>query len=208
MLGYMFFNASSLGYSPANTPHLAPALELDTALVDFSTKVSSRGLPSSINSEADLNCIISSLERDLKALNLWQYYVLEPSREKKAIITSLTSGKVAPWTKQDVQGKTGVELAEILRSQELIIGLGQLGSRFGVHVDSTVSAGLIKAALPDVQDIVLLAEAWIKVVDIVNVPLYREWEEDMQAALENIRNRVKYTRLDVNGPKLKEISKK
>lgn len=133
--------------------------------------------------------------------------MLEPSREKEAIIASLKSGKITPWTKQDIRGKTNVELAEILRSQQLITGLGQLGSRFGVHVDSAVSAGLIKAALPDVHDIDLLAETWVKVVDIVNVPLYREWEEDMRVAIDNIRNRVKYTRLEENGPRLKEISK-
>lgn len=200
-------HAQRVGYSPANTPHLAPALELDSAMINFSANLVSRGLPTTINSEEDLNCLVSAFEQELKSLNLWQYYVLEPSREKDSVASALRTKNIAPWVGPDVKGKSVVELAEILRSEKKIVGLGSLASRFGVRVEGDVAAGLIKAAFVDIQDVDALAEAWVRVVDVVNVPLYREWEDDTRIALDNIRNRVKYTRLEAHGPKLGEITK-
>jgi glycogen debranching enzyme len=196
------------GYSPANSPHLTPALELDSALVEFSANLPSRGLPSTIESEADLSRIINALEQVLKDLNLWQYYVLGPSQERTSVFTALGSGNVTPWTGAEVTGKSVVELAEILRSENKIVGLGSFASRFGVHVQGDVAAAFVKAAFVDAQDVESLADAWIKIVDVVNVDLYKEWEDDTRVALDNIRNRVRYTRLDAHGPKLREISTK
>jgi glycogen debranching enzyme len=49
---------------------------------------------------------------------------------------------------------------------------------------------------------------WKDIVDALNLPLYRECEEDVNIALEHIKNRLKYGRLDDHGPKLGEITKK
>ncbi|KAJ3567348.1 hypothetical protein NP233_g6419 [Leucocoprinus birnbaumii] len=195
------------GYSPANTPHLTPALELDTALVDFSADLSAQGLPSTIRSEEDLDSLLTAFGQKLKKLDLWQFYVLDSSRERETILSTLRSGKFAPWDGPDVEGKSVAELAEILRSRNEIAGLRSFSSRFGVHVHGHVAAGVIKAAFVHIQDIEALADAWVRVVDVINVPLYQEWEDDTKVALENIRNRVKYTRLDAHGPKLGEITK-
>ena len=66
---------------------------------------------------------------------------------------------------------------------------------------------LEKAAFPLVGDHDTLAEAWGKVIDVLNVPLYEEWEADTKVALEQVRGRIKYTRLDDHGPRLGEITK-
>lgn len=112
-----------------------------------------------------------------------------------------------PWSGPDIKGQSVSELAEIVKTQGKITGLGELASRFGVYVDADVSASLAKAAFVDVEDIDALADAWIRVVDVINIPLYREWEEDMKVAMDNMRNRVRYTRLDDHGPKLGKIDK-
>ncbi|KAG8899597.1 hypothetical protein FRB99_006561, partial [Tulasnella sp. 403] len=52
-----------------------------------------------------------------------------------------------------------------------------------------------------------LSEAWGRVLDVLNVDLYKEWEEDSRVALDNIRNRLKYTRLDEHGPRLGKITR-
>jgi glycogen debranching enzyme len=122
-------------------------------------------------------------------------------------MAALQSGKTAPWPGPDVQNKTIEDLAGILKNANKINGLGRLASRFSVAVDGPVAAGFTIAAFPDTQDKEALADAWVKIVDILNVPLYREWEEDTKVAIANIRNRVKYARLDPHGPKLGEISK-
>jgi glycogen debranching enzyme len=151
---------------------------------------------------------MAALEQTLKDLNMWQYYVLEPSRERNSILSAINSGNIAPWEGPEVEGKSVVELAKILRSEEKIVGIGSLASRFGVLVPGEVAAGLVKAAFVDVQDPTALADAWDRIVDVINVPFYQEWEDDKRVALENIRNRVKYTRLDAQGPKLGEVTRK
>lgn len=195
------------GFSPANTPHLTPALELDSTIVDFSGSLAAKGLPTNVNSENDVNVLIDAFDKVVKGLNLWQYYVLEPVRERDSVAAALKAGTIDPWTGPDVRGKNVVDLAAILRAEKKIIGYGELASRFNVRVDSTVAAGFVKTAFEDVTDNNALADAWVKVVDVLNVPLYAEWESDVKAAIGNVRNRLKYTRLDSDGPKLGEISR-
>jgi glycogen debranching enzyme len=196
-----------LGYSPANSPHLTPAFELDSAIIQFSDSLTAKSLPTEITSETDLTVIIDALNDTLKALDLWQFYVLNVQRERDNIRTTLQSGSYKPWSGLVVTGKSVVDLAEIIKDQAMITGLGALTSRFGVYVDPHLSASLIQAAFADVQDVDALADAWIRVVDVVNVPLYLEWEEDMKAAVGNLKNRVRYMRLENHGPKLGKISR-
>lgn len=194
------------GFSPANTPHLTPALELDTAILEFSSSLAARGLPTIVTSGEDVEKLISAFHDVIQGLDLWQYYVLDPARETESVKAALESKVDVPWAGPNVSGKSAAELAEVLRAEKKVKGLGGLASRFGVKVDSTIAAGIIKAALGASQDVDAMTEAWKNVVDVINVPLYEEWKEDQRVALDNMKNRVKYTRLDPHGPKLGEIS--
>ncbi|KIY70306.1 glycoside hydrolase family 133 protein [Cylindrobasidium torrendii FP15055 ss-10] len=195
------------GFSPANTPHLTPALELDTAMIQFSGTLASKGLPTIVKSSSDVDKLLTAFEGVVRGLNLWQFYVLDTKREKDSVKTALSSNNVTPWSGTPVAGKSVVELADIVRSTGKISGYQALAGRFCTSVDGAVAAGLVKAAFVDVADIDALADAWIRVVDVLNVPLYAEWEDDTKAALEQIRGRVTYTRLDEHGPRLGEITK-
>lgn len=145
----------------------------------------------------------------IKTLDLWQFYVLDASAEKARVAAAVTKGDVKPWTGENVRGKSVVELAHIARvGPGVIHGLGALAGRFGARGDPAAAAGLVKAAFVDIEGAEALAEAWGRVVDVVNVPLYEEWEEDTKAALDGVKNRVKYTRLDEHGPRLGEINEK
>jgi len=196
------------GYSPANSPHLTPALELDSAILKFSSTLAANGLPTVVSSDKDLDILIAALEKVVKGLNLWQYYVLDPAREKETVKSALSSGKITPWDGPSVKGKDVGHLCDVLRAEKTVQGLGQLASRFGVHVDGAVAAGFVQAAFAELHDLEALADAWVKVVDVLNVPLYREWEKDTSVAISNVRNRLKYTRLDAHGPKMGEITDK
>ncbi|KAL0579269.1 bifunctional 4-alpha-glucanotransferase/amylo-alpha-1,6-glucosidase [Marasmius crinis-equi] len=196
------------GFSPHNSPHLTPALELDTAMITFSGSLSSKGLPTTIKTEEDLNAVMGAFQDEVKRLDLWQYYVLDTAREKDSVKAALTSHRVTAWKGSDVAGKPVAELAELAKSNNLIVGLGKLASRYGVHSDAGAAAGLIKAAFSSLDDPNALADAWARVIDVINLPLYQEWEEDTRVAIDNVKNRIKYTRLDENGPKLGEVSKK
>jgi len=194
------------GFSPATTPHLTPALELDTAILEFSSSLAARGLPTIVTSEEDVEKLILALHDVIEGLDFWQYYVLDPALETESVKAALKSKMDVPWTGPNVSGKSAAELAEVLRAEKKVKGLGGLASRFGVKVDSTIAAGLVKAALGASQDVDAMTETWKNVVDVINVPLYEEWKEDQRVVLDNVRNRVKYTRLDPLGPKLGEIS--
>jgi glycogen debranching enzyme len=206
-LPYVSFLILALGFSPSNTPHLTPALELDSSMIQFSSSLQSNGLPSVVASDDDINVLIIAFEKVVRELNLWQYYVLDSTRERKSIMAALQSGNITPWSGPDVQNKTVEDLADVLKKADKINGLGRLASRFTIAVDGPVAAGFTTTAFPDIQDKEALADLWVKIVDVLNVPLYREWEEDTKVALANIRNRLKYARLDAHGPKLGEISK-
>ncbi|KII87207.1 glycoside hydrolase family 13 protein [Plicaturopsis crispa FD-325 SS-3] len=193
------------GFSPSNTPHLAPALELDTAMIEFSASLRTRGLPVLVKSQRDVDALIASFNVRMHELELWQYYVLDVKAEKAAVKKAISTGAVEPWKGAALTGKTVEDLAEIVRASGLVHGLGKYAARLGAHVDGAVAAGFAQAAFGGDAD--ALAEAWGKLVDVLNVPLYEEWEEDTRVALDNIKNRVQYTRLDPNGPKLGEITK-
>ncbi|KAG6836985.1 hypothetical protein H0H93_016689 [Arthromyces matolae] len=199
--------ASTLSYIPANSPHLMPALEFDTAMIEFSASLAQKGLPTSVKSTADIDTLLAAFNTAIQRLNFWQYYVLDVSRERKIVMDALTSGKYAPWSGPDVVGKTIAELAQIVRDRGIIKGLGAFSSRFCVKVDAVASAGMLKAAFPQITNLDSLADNWVQVVDVINVPLYEEWTEDTRVAMDNIQSRLKYTRLDEHGPKLGEITK-
>ncbi|KAI0731152.1 glycoside hydrolase family 13 protein [Earliella scabrosa] len=195
------------GYSPANTPHLTPALELDTAMLEFSGILQSVGLPTTVSSEQDIAQLVDAFDGYLKERNMWQYYVLDVKRERAAVKEALEKGDVTPWDGVDVANKTVVELAEIMRNSGHIEGFKRLEKRFCARVAGPVAAGFVKAAFVNLgQGSDALADAWTRVVDVLNVPLYEEWTDDTKAAMEQIRNRLRYTRLEEHGPKLGPIT--
>lgn len=183
-------------------------MELDTAILDFSATLQTRGLPIQVTSAADVDTLVGGLTDYLKSLDLWQYYVLDVKAERESVKAALSTDKITPWDGPDVAGKTVEKLFEILKDSGKIIGYHGLAGRFSTKVDSSVAAGFVKAAFSDLSDVGALVDSWIRVVDIVNVSLYEEWNEDTKVALDNIKSRLKYTRLDDNGPKLGPISGK
>ncbi|PFH46873.1 glycoside hydrolase family 133 protein [Amanita thiersii Skay4041] len=194
------------GYSPETSPHLQPAYELDTAMIEFSKSLASKELPVVIQSEHDISTLVCAFENMVHGLNLWQFYVLDTTQQRDSIRTALQSGVITSWSGPNITGVDCIGLANTLRQLDMVDGIGAFSKRFGVSVDSGLAAGFIQAAYPEIKDIELLIDAWIRVVDAINEPLYGEWKDDVQAAIDNIRNRLKYTRLDSHGPKLGEIT--
>jgi len=156
----------------------------------------------------DIELILDAFHEYIQRFNFWQYYVLDVAKEKETIQGVLSSGKAGVWNGPDVHGKSIPELATILREYrggEVLQGLSKYAKRHGVYVDGSVAAGFVLAARGSDADLV---STWGDVVDALNLPLHRECEEDVNIALENIKNRLKYSRLDDHGPKLGEITKK
>lgn len=176
-------------------------------MLAFSASLQARGLPTKITSGNDVDVLMSAFHEELKTLNLWQYYVLDGVKQKADVRTVLDAGTGSPWQGESVAGKTVVELANLIRSSGALDESKKFHDRFSVTVKPEIAASLVKAAFTELSDSDALASAWQKVVDVLNVPLYEEWENDTSSALEQMKGRVKYTRLEDNGPKLGEITK-
>ncbi|KAG1737189.1 hypothetical protein EDB19DRAFT_1928453 [Suillus lakei] len=132
---------------------------------------------------------MTCLAASIKPRNMWQV------------------GKLCQSSGPDVAGKSIVALAEIVKTSSVVAGLNELNSRYGTRSDGEMAAGLIQAVSVNiVNDVDTLVEIWGRVVDAINVPLYEEWEKDTKIALDHVKDRLKYIRLDENGPKLGEIS--
>ena len=195
------------GYSVLNAPHLAPALEIDDVMIEFSASLASRGLPTTIKSPEDIDLLVIEFEKALDARELWQYYVLDTKTQKEIIEAALKSGNVEEWTGPDIAGKSAAEIANILIQAGKVKNISAFEKRFCVTVDPGLAAAVVKKASSDLTDITSLAEAWGKVCDILNVDRYAEWKNDTKIALDHIRSRVRYTRLDEQGPKLGPITR-
>ena len=166
---------------------------MDTAIIEFTSLIEKKSHPTYVSTQQDIDTLIDALGEYVKSKRLWQFYVLDVEAEKDALTNAFSSNTAIPWTGEDVSGKTEVQLAEIVRSSGVIQGLGTFASCYVAHVDGRISVGLIKAAYGDlVNDIATLAQAWARVVDVLNAPLYEEWEDD---TLSNIKGRLKYLHL-------------
>lgn len=198
------------GYNVVNSPHLTPALELDDAIIKLSSELASLGLPTTITSESDLSAIGAALDKVINELKLYEYYVLDVAAHKKALVSALelSSASDDTWDGPEVKGKSHAELAAILKSHEgAIEGLGGFAERWGTRVPTKTAVAFVAAAFGG-HSPAALADEWAKVLDVVNVDLYKEYDADGKAQRDNVVSRAKYERMEEGGPKMGEISAK
>jgi glycogen debranching enzyme len=172
-------------------------------MIELSGRLASLGLPTTINSPSDLSRIMQAVATTISDLKLWQYYVLDVNSERDRVAAAASSPK--QWGGENVAGKSVEQLAQVAIHSGIIQGYRSLAGRFVTKVDPEVAAGLVRAAQPNETDV---AGLWARVVDVINVDLYRECDDDLKAAREGIEGRLKYTRLDSHGPRMGEISTK
>lgn len=195
------------GYNVVNSPHLAPALELDTAILELSGRLSSLGVPTTINSASDLSALASAVEKVISDLKLYEYYVFNVSAHKQELQSALASSVTSqPWKGLSLQNRSVEELAQILKSEQGVVpGLGKFAKRGGVRVEPEVALGFVEAAFGEADD---KLDRWARVLDVANVELYNEFNADKAAQTDNVVSRAKYERLESHGPRIGEISDK
>lgn len=197
-----------LGYSPHNTPHLAPAVELEDALLALTRKLPSLGLPTTLNSSSDLDKIVPHIKSAIDAARLYEYYVFDIQASVKAVAASLQTNSAKPWEGEDVAGKSLEQLSAILREQPgTIQNYRAYCGRYDTRVQPDIAAGFARAAWAG-DEIENQASKWGKVLDVLNVDLYNECNDDVQTAIDGVVGRLRYTRLEQGGPKMGEINEK
>ncbi|WVN91067.1 glycogen debranching enzyme [Cryptococcus depauperatus CBS 7841] len=195
------------GYSPYNTPHLAPAVELEDVLFDLTDNLSALGLPTVLRSEEDLQRLIPHIKDAIDGANLWEYYVFDVEKSVKAVAESLMSGKSKAWSGEELSNLNLDQLVNVVKTSNIIDNYRAFSSRYCTSVGPAVAAGFIQAAYPD-DSVENQSSKWGKILDILNVDLYKEINEDVKIAVDSTVGRLRYTRLDENGPNIGEINRK
>ncbi|KAK0522150.1 bifunctional 4-alpha-glucanotransferase/amylo-alpha-1,6-glucosidase [Tilletia horrida] len=197
------------GYNPLNSPHLTGAAELDEALHKFSADLASLGLPTEIKSAADADAIVNGMKQHVyEPLKLWQYYVVDVEANKAQLADAWDGEQVqgSEELQNELQGKNLGDAAALLEKHALKNRL-ILGERFATRLDIPTAVRILRT-LADAEgkgkdDAIQAAGA---ALDKINAPLYAVFDEDVKAGLDNLGGRLRYQRLDDNGPKLGPIS--
>lgn len=203
------------GYNVLNSPHLEPALELDSALLALSSQLANKGLPVELKSSSDLDQIMKAIEHELMPqLKLWEYYVLDVDQlgtqfQEAWNSTQSSNNPSSNWA-QHVDAYA-LEAACLPSSDEK--GQGGWRAVTGPRSHATQKLNL-KAAVDFFHSKGLkecdptVPELFRRFLQELNVDRYREYDNDLITILGNIKNRLQYTRLDEGGPRMGPFNEK
>jgi glycogen debranching enzyme len=179
---------------------------LEDALLDLSKRLGSLGLPTSIQSSADLDAIIPHIKSTIDELRLWEYYVFDVQASVKTIAKALEAGSAEQWKGESLNNKSTEDLAQIAKNTPgLLQNFRAWSGRYCSKADTDIAAGFMKSTYPD-QGNNELASRWGKILDVINVDLYAECNDDVKAALDGIIGRLRFNRLEEHGPKLGAVT--
>lgn len=211
-----------VGYNLETAPWLESALELDTALLKFGEELEEHGLPNELKNMGDLEQLIKGIkEHVIDPIKLWEYYVIDvranTERIERAMMESKSSGG-----KDLIQVFEGLEVADSKSwsrkqradfvRQHCLKAAGSLGPRFAREVDPRAASAFLWMLYDD-EDTAscewpeLASNLMTDIINDINVSFYEDFNSDLNVILQQLHDRIRYLRLDENGPKLGRISK-
>ncbi|SPN96615.1 probable 4-alpha-glucanotransferase / amylo-1,6-glucosidase (glycogen-debranching enzyme) [Cephalotrichum gorgonifer] len=208
------------GYNLVTAPWLESAMELDQKLQEISANMEALDLPADLKSEDDLIKVMNGVKSQaVVAIRLWEYYALDVDRDADAAIEAWVKGDSKFPAEEVIPGGIdSVKKASLYDQAQVLIKYGlhgndRLGERFRRKVDAGYSSGLISVLLGEYKggggpDKVTAREKIRAVLDEVNMAFYKEYDNDVGETLQQLFNRIKYDRLDADGPRLGPISAK
>ncbi|KTW30644.1 glycogen debranching enzyme [Pneumocystis carinii B80] len=199
------------GYNLHNSPHLISAYELDTSLLEFSENLGKLGYPTNPNNNDDLLKIIDGVKiYVLEKLKLWEFYVIDVEKSIKDTLDSYKEKRIAKLDSNfsiDINWSLK-EKVNVFINASAITNYNILGERFSKRLVPEIGAAILcKLFGDDVEEHILVKEL-TKILDEFNLQYYTEYDSDKEIIIDQIYNRLKYLRLDENGPKQGEISQK
>ncbi|KAK2612738.1 bifunctional 4-alpha-glucanotransferase/amylo-alpha-1,6-glucosidase [Conoideocrella luteorostrata] len=210
------------GYNLSTAPWLESAYELDSKLLELSSNMTSLGLPVDPKSQDDLLLIMEAIKKEVVAkIRLWEYYALDVERDADAAVAAWTVAKTStPQLSDEFQSQ--IEMLKDAKLDEKVsfiqkfglLGFDRMGERFRRRVDPETAAALLSFGFGRYEgetsafaDKAAARLQMVQILDAMNVSLYEEYDGDVKEILEQLYNRIKYVRLDDNGPKLGPINK-
>ncbi|AQZ11999.1 GDB1 (YPR184W) [Zygosaccharomyces parabailii] len=202
------------GYNATTAPHLLAAIELDGALLSFSKKLQPLGYPTELKSLDDLNKIMTGISKHvLQEFKLWEFYTVDVRKTLDETRQQWSGEFTQRALSQSLDPPThlasaGVkEVAQYVRNHAIKEPFGVLRGRF----DNKVDVGKFVVVLQQLygcewsEDILNKAQ---QILNELNDPLYAEYDADINEAMNQLYNRIKYLRLDDWGPKQGPVTDK
>ena len=209
------------GYNCETAPWLKSAYELDTAFLNFSKNLKHLGYPADLKSVDDLIKVMDGIKTHvIGSTRLWEFYIINVEENAKSVVEAWKSGKASvPEGDFGGSGPSEINSWSIQQQADFLLnhavkGKYPMGGRFARTVDSEISAALLTAihgkyeASGHEATSGAALSTITRILDELNLPLYKEYDNDTAEILEQTFNRVKYVRLDDHGPKLGPINDK
>lgn len=207
------------GYNLVTAPWLEAAYELDTALLDFGSKLELLGYPADLKTKETLLKVMDGVKTHvIGALRLWEYYVLDVKANAAAAVGAwLSRGSSvgvpkASKVKEDHDKDLSLYEKAQLLSKHGLVGADRLGERYRRKIDPETGAAFLeleygKPVKGDEEQIEDVTAEYTKILDELNLPFYKEYDDDNSEILEQLYNRITYLRVDENGPKMGKVTK-
>ena len=210
------------GYNIETCPWLESALELDSALLKFGEALEKYGLPTTIRTMGDLDLVIAGVkEHVIGHLKLWEYYVADVKGNAEGAVRGWTDNK-ASLPKRWSLGRPDLDSLEEVSSwsthkkakfilEKGFIGVGELGPRYNRRVDANIAAAMLTELYGHYEagrsDRNAALSTMIDIVNEINVDFYRDYNSDVDVIQQQLHDRIRYLRLDDDGPKMGAITK-
>ncbi|KAJ2879592.1 bifunctional 4-alpha-glucanotransferase/amylo-alpha-1,6-glucosidase, partial [Coemansia asiatica] len=188
------------GFNLENSPHLRSAFELDDALIQFSRELTNYGFDRMINSVEDVDRLLEGVEQFvIQPLQLWEFYVIDVDAAIKAVSDEWDSADELEMVAADTEilgSLNDDERNEWLRSYIVGDHSHALSTRFGRTIDASRTAATLRVLIGEDGNRSDAIERLRGLLDLLNLPYYREYDADVKTIRRNIYERVKYERLD------------
>lgn len=199
------------GYNAVSCPWLESALELDNALLAYGENLGELGLPTELKNGGDLDRVVGGIrEHVIDKMQLWQYFVCDTKADAQAALDSWKKGATSDSgpSLDDAASWSLYSKAEYLKNHGLLNGL-RIDGRFSRKVDPKVAAALLTVLHGEYSSSneSQASETIKSVLNELNLPFYREYDDDCNAIIEQTKGRLQYTRLDSNGPQMGAFTK-
>jgi glycogen debranching enzyme len=210
------------GYNLTTAPWLESAYVLDDKLLELSRSLEALKLPVDPKDTDDLIKIMEAIKTHVIAdIQLWEYYAINVDRDAAAAVEAWKRSDVAfpPGTLKGGDISSLKNLSTEAKAEALVkhclSGNDRLGERFRRAVIPKYGAGVLAAMFGrhdsktmSSQDEAAARSKMNEILYAVNVPLYKEYDSEVDEILQQLFNRIRYVRLDEHGPKLGPINEK
>ena len=202
------------GYNLETAPWLEAPEELDNNLLEFGSKLASYGLPTTLSSASDLSKLVDGINTHvINAMKLWEYFIVDTVRDSKASVAAWRGGNVSlpsgGSTSMDSLNNVSLKQKADWIIDRALTGNDRLGERFRRRVRPEIAGSLLTTLLGPFSQFPnedTAYSAMHAVLDEVNLQYYREYDAECAVIVDQLQGRIRYLRLEDNGPKLGAIS--